>query len=435
MSLAVGAAAWLSPGEARAHGRFPQAGQVVIDPSDDQRIWVRTTYGIVTTDDGGGEWRWICPQSVGFDGDKEDPPLGFMGDGTALVGTFDGLSISHDGCDFAFDPLLEGRFAIDLVVEPSLTSAVALSSNGVAADTFEVKLFDTSDSGQTWTEIGAAPPTDFLGLTLGVAPTDPQRIYLTGRDGTAGVYSGVIMRSDDRGETWARLPVPGTDVGAALPYMGAVDPNDADRVYLGIIEEEMAEIVSFELLFSDDGGTSWVSIFERQEAVSGFALSPDGAKVAVGGLQARLWIASTADHAFSKVNEIHVRCLTWDPSGLYACADPFIDGYNLARSDDGGQTFTALSELSSPCGPPACGEGTSVGQECPARWPEERQELNAEDCEAGSGGGGAGGADAGAGPGGSDGGCGCTLAGGKQGRPSWLATLMMLSLAALRRRR
>ena len=73
-----------------AHGRFPQAGQVVVDPNDDDRIWVRTTYGIITTDDGAGEWRWICPEGVGFDGDQEDPPIGFMNDGSVIAGTFDG---------------------------------------------------------------------------------------------------------------------------------------------------------------------------------------------------------------------------------------------------------------------------------------------------------------------------------------------------------
>ncbi|HHH29863.1 MAG TPA: hypothetical protein ENK57_16165, partial [Polyangiaceae bacterium] len=248
-ALLVGVAAWVAAGgafvlgaaTASAHGRFPQAGQVVVDPNDEARIWVRTTYGLITTDDGGGRWRWICPEGVGFDGDKEDPPVGFMNDGSLLAGTFDGLSITKDGCDFVFPPLMEGRFVIDLAVEPSFTSAIALSSNGVAADTFEVRLYDTSDNGDSWTEIGTAPPSDFLALTLGVAPSDPQRVYLTGRDGTAGAYAGVLQRSDDRGESWTRLDVPGTAGGVALPYMGQVDPDDADRVYLGVVEQQMGE--------------------------------------------------------------------------------------------------------------------------------------------------------------------------------------------------
>ena len=440
-ALLVGVAAWVAAGgafvlgaaTASAHGRFPQAGQVVVDPNDEARIWVRTTYGLITTDDGGGRWRWICPEGVGFDGDKEDPPVGFMNDGSLLAGTFDGLSITKDGCDFVFPPLMEGRFVIDLAVEPSFTSAIALSSNGVAADTFEVRLYDTSDNGDSWTEIGTAPPSDFLALTLGVAPSDPQRVYLTGRDGTAGAYAGVLQRSDDRGESWTRLDVPGTAGGVALPYMGQVDPDDADRVYLGVVEQQMGEVVNFTLLVSEDGGASFTSIFERQEAMSGFSLSPDGSTIAVGGAEAGLWLASSDDYMFSKVNEIHVRCLTWVDSGLYACADQFIDGYNLARSDDGGQTFTPLSELSSPCGPPSeCGEGTSVGNECPSRWPEEKLELNAEDCDAGSGGAGAGGGGAGADDGG---GCSCRAVGYPSAPSPWLAALSLLGLVWRCRRR
>lgn len=436
LGLTASGAFLVAPAPASAHGRFPQAGQVVVDPNDDARIWVRTTYGIVTTDDGGGEWRWVCPEGVGFDGDKEDPSVGFMDDGAVIVGTFDGLSMSADRCDFSFPSVMEGRYVIDLAIEPSHTSAVALSSNGVAADTFEVKLFDTSDNGASWTEIGTAPPVDFLALTLGLAPSDPQRVYLTGRDGTAGAYAGVIQQSSDRGETWTRYVVPGTDGGVALPYMGQVDPNDADRVYVGVVEQQMGEIVHFELLVTEDGGQSFTSIFERPEAMSGFSLSPDGATIAIGGAEAGLWLASSDDYMFSKVNEIHVRCLTWVDSGIYACADQFIDGYNLARSDDGGQTFTPLSELGSPCGPPSqCADGTTVGEECPSRWPEEKLELNAEDCDAaGSGGGGGAGGGGGSGADGDGGGCGCRVVGPRDEGAAWLAALALLGLARIRRR-
>jgi photosystem II stability/assembly factor-like uncharacterized protein len=427
-----------APTPAWAHGRFPEAGQVVIDPSDDDRIWVRTTYGIITTDDGGGEWRWICPDGVGFEADKEDPPVAIMGDGTALVGTFDGLSVSADGCDFTFPSLLEGRYVIDLFPEAGYTSAVAVSSNGLAADTFEVKLFDTGDNGQTWTEIGTSPPNDFLALTLGLAPSDPQRLYLTGRDGTAGAYQGVLQRSEDRGETWARVTIPGTEGADALPYMGGVDPNDADRLYLAVIERDMGEVISFVLLFSDDGGDNWTSIFEREEQMAGFALSPDGQNVAVGGKEAGLFLASTEDHAFSKINEISVRCLTWVESGLYACADQFTDGYNVALSTDAGETFSGISQMGSPCGPPVCGETTSVGETCPGRWPEEKLELDAQDCDAGTGGAGTGGGGA-TNAGDDGGGCGCHAPGSSRpARARWWSLVglaLAVSARRLRRRR
>jgi photosystem II stability/assembly factor-like uncharacterized protein len=423
-------AALAAPTIAHAHGRFPQAGQVIVDPANDARIWVRTTYGIITTDDAGGLWSWVCPDGVGFDADKEDPPVGFMSDGTVIAGTFDGLSVSHDRCDFAFPAELKDRFVIDLVVEPSHVSAVALSSNGVSTDTFEVKLFDTSDNAASWTEIGTSPPSDFLALTLGVAPSDPQRVYVTGRDGMAGVYAGAMMRSDDRGQTWTRFSVPLTDTSAALPYMGAVDPNDADRVYLGVVEQDMGTVVAFALVVTEDGGSNWQTIFERSEAMSGFTLSPDGGTIAIGGAEAGLWMASADDYAFSKVNELHVRCLTWEPGALYACADQFIDGYNLGRSIDGGATFSELSQLSSPCGPPSCAADTTVGSECPARWPEERIELGAEDCDGGGGGGGGGSE-----PGGDGGGCGCSVPGTPQDAPRGAHILWALAALAWIERR
>ncbi|MEZ4440425.1 MAG: hypothetical protein R3B72_15115 [Polyangiaceae bacterium] len=428
----------LAPATAAAHGRFPQAGQIVVDPSDDGRVWVRTTYGIVTTDDHGGEWRWICPEGVGFDGDKEDPPLVLTRSGAALVGTFDGLSRAADRCDFTLaGGALEGRYVIDLLAEPSADDhAIALTSNGLANDVFEVHLWGTSDEGATFSEVGTSPPQDFLALTLGLAKSDVDRIYVSGRDGTAGVYAGALMRSDDRGQTWTRYAVPGTDGAAALPYLGGVDPDDPDRLYVATIQEELGETVAFELLVSEDGGATFTTIFQRSEAMSGFALSPDGATIAVGGPQAGLWLASRSDYAFAKVNEVHIRCLTWTAQGLYACTDQFVDGYNVGVSTDEGQTFAALSQLSSPCGPPStCAKDSSVGKTCPAAWPQERAELMATDCDA-AGGGGAGEGGGGAGGEGTSGGCGCRLAAPREGTPAWLSALGLLAaLPVLRRRR
>ncbi len=425
---------------ASAHGRFPQAGSIVIDPSDAGRIWVRTTYGVVTTDDGGGAWRWLCPEGLGFNADNEDPAVVIMADGTAVLGTFDGLSISADRCDFAYaGGALADRFFIDVIPEPGFERALALSSNGIGADTFEVHLWHSDDNAHSWQEIGSAPPPDFLGLSLAVAPSDTDRLYITGRDGAAGDYAGALYRSDDRGQSWTRFDVTGTEDGSALPYVGAVAPDDPDTLYLGIFREEMGAIVYFALVVTRDGGTSWETLFERDDEVTAFAMSPDGSRIAVGGANEGVWVASTSDHVFDQVHPLHARCLTWHETGLYACSDQFADGYNVAVSRDGGATFEPLSQQSSPCGPPeACGQGSSVGDECPARWPTEQVELGApESCSAGGGGSGGSGGHPAEGGSPSSGSCGCEVLPSPDERhdpaPWWLA-IAGLGAAALRRR-
>jgi hypothetical protein len=347
-----------------AHGRFPAAGQVAVDPGDPARIWVRSTYGILVSTDAGVSWAWMCPEAVGFNADREDPALVLTADGSAVVGTFEALTVSHDGCDFV--PVggeLGERFFVDVQPEANPASVVTLSSNGIGADTFEVNLWSSDNNGTSWAHLGASPPADFLALTLGVAPSDPTRLYLSGRDGMMGAYTASVQRSDDRGASWMRIELPDATSpdGAIVSYLGAVDAQNADKLYVGVVSTDADGVVTrFVILASDDGGQAWQNVYERPHALSGMALSPDGASVAIGSDADGLWIAPASTLMFTKVSDLHVRCLTWVESGLYACADEF--------------------KVDSPCGPVDCPVETSAGRECPARWPSEQAELGAEDC-------------------------------------------------------
>jgi photosystem II stability/assembly factor-like uncharacterized protein len=376
--------AMLAAAPAWAHGRFPAAGQVAVDPGDPAEIWVRSTYGILISTDAGVNWAWMCPEAVGFNADREDPALVLTADGSAVVGTFAALTVSHDSCDFV--PVageLGERFFVDVQPEANPASVVALSSNGIGADTFEVNLWSSGDNAVTWEHLGASPAPDFLALTLGVALSDPNRLYLSGRDGVVGAYTASLQRSDDRGASWMRVELPdGTSTdGSVVSYLGAVDAQNADKLYVGVVSTDADGVVTrFVILASDDGGEAWQNVYERPHALSGMALSPDGASVAIGSDADGLWIAPASTLMFTKVSDLHIRCLTWVESGLYACADEFKDGFTLGRSDDGGMSFVPLMHLDSPCGPVDCPVETSAGRECPARWPSEQAELGAEDC-------------------------------------------------------
>ena len=61
------------------------------------------------------------------------------------------------------------------------------------------------------------------------------------------------------------------------------------------------------LVVSGDAGLTWKTAFEGTGALLGFALSPDGATVAVGGDKDGLWTAPKDTLAFTKVSELEVR--------------------------------------------------------------------------------------------------------------------------------
>jgi len=411
---------------AQANGRFPAAGQVVVDPGDAGHVVLRTTYGILQTADAGKTWQWICEQPVGYGG-IEDPAIAVTADGTLLAGIFAGLSASHDrGCSWGFaGGPLDQQYTIDIAVErQSASRAVAVTSTGRPEATAVVA--ETLDNGQTWTQAGAALPLDFHALTLEVAASRPQRIYVSGVAGAS--HDAFIERTDDRGKTWTELPF---DLGRGDGlYIGAIDPADPDRVYARVDAGE-----DDELLASDDGAATWAHVLKGTGEMLGFALSPDGTKIAAGGPKMGLYVAGTGDLEFKQVSTLRVKCLKWHDSGLYACADEFQDGFTLGLSQDDGATFHAVYHLPD-LSPLECAPGTATAMACPAAWPGVASVLGVKDAwaDAGSPEAPPGGDAPPAAPLKSESGCGVRPTPGGE-REGALSALLALGISTLRRRR
>ncbi len=306
-------------------------------------------------------------------------------------------------------------------------------SNGVGQDDAGAELFltqvwQTADSGHTWAQSGVNLPPQFLGLTVDTAPSNPQRLYVSGQGG-APDYPGVIQRSDDRGATWQELPIPGAD-STHLPYIGAVDPSDPDIVYVRLDSDP-----SDTLLVSRDGGMTWSTVYKAMGKLYSFAVSPDGSTVATGGDMDGVVTAPSSTLAFTQASTVGALCLTWAASGLYACADEFVDKFTAGVSVDQGKTFTPIMHLDDLCGPLTCGADTPVTQQCPALWDPLAASIYAT----------CGGPDAGAGTGGSSTGggtgatksCSCAVPGGAAGGTAAgvLALAGILTAVTRRRRR
>ncbi|MFL5610901.1 MAG: WD40/YVTN/BNR-like repeat-containing protein, partial [Gemmatimonadaceae bacterium] len=92
-------------------------------------------------------------------------------------------------------------------------------------------LFKSVDGGSTWRQIGTGFPTAAQGLgRIGftIAPTNPRRMYATVDAPTLGG----VYRSDDAGETWRRTNSEVRVWGRASDFAELkVDPRNADVVY------------------------------------------------------------------------------------------------------------------------------------------------------------------------------------------------------------
>ncbi|NIB38293.1 glycosyl hydrolase [Pseudomaricurvus alkylphenolicus] len=112
----------------------------------------------------------------------------------------------------------------------------------------------SNDAGSKWVQCD----TPFKGETVwkvAVDPKDADRIFV----GTGAPSRAVLWRTEDRGETWFRAPVeiPEFCAGVNRPRLLAFsyDPTDRNKLWFGLEEGG--------LFYSDNGGDNWERVDSR----------------------------------------------------------------------------------------------------------------------------------------------------------------------------
>ena len=184
-----------------------QIPAIIVDPRDPNRVFVaalghpygpNAERGIFRTTDGGATWTKVL----------------YKDENTGAI-------------DLAFDPTNPR-----IVYAALWQSREAPWENGALSGP-ATGLFKSTDGGDTWNQLTGGLPTFAEGLGrigIGVAPSDPNRIYLLVQ---ANQATGGLYRSDDAGANWRRVNHENRIYGRGDDFAGIrVDPKNRDVVYV-----------------------------------------------------------------------------------------------------------------------------------------------------------------------------------------------------------
>ena len=362
---------------ALGNGRPPQTVGVFVQSGNDQTVLVSTTFGLLISRDGGTSFQWVCEDAVGYGG-VFDPDFAIASDGTIFAATDKALRISRDdGCTWSpATGALGDNWVDDIEIGPAGAIWAITATTAAANDVYR-----STDNGLTFDPRNMRNDTAFW-KSIRIAPSDGQRVYLTGYELVEGTTDGgltrpspLLFRSIDGGDSWTPLDYEGIEL-ADLPLFKllAVDPDDPGVVFGRSVN---ANGLQGDILYrSGDAGDTWTEVLRTETSIRAFVLRKNGQVIAGttnnGASDDRVFVSSDGIAPFAKAtSQLQMACITELSTGdLLACgANWEPDFLALGRSSDGNE-WTKLVRFSEIQSAYQCPAETIQAEVCEAiQWP------------------------------------------------------------------
>jgi len=369
---------------AHANGRAPQSVKVVFRPGATNDLLLGVTFGLMVSHDNAATWRWICESAVGFQG-TFDPDYEISASGAIWATTYDGLRVTRDGgCDWQSPPAPLGAWAVTEVTIAPDGAIYAGAADPVLGST----IFKSTDDGASFQATGDLNQVFDWFDTIEVAPSDPQRVYMTGYRLEAGLpRKKLLFRSMNGGGAWESLPTTaflGTDLSDV--QVVAVDPHDPEEVYVKVTftGAGLAEAIYRTTTWSRPlamGGPTWTKVLDLAAFINAVVVRDNG-EVWVTTTTAGTHRSTDNGLTFSPVPGLTYEgsCLVERPGDhtLWMCANHLPpDLMALGSSPDGAAgTWTVKLQYSEMKGPVSCPAGNNQHDDCEVNlWCGTREQF------------------------------------------------------------
>ncbi|HEY4177465.1 MAG TPA: hypothetical protein VGM90_11550 [Kofleriaceae bacterium] len=374
----VAAAVLATAAPAFGNGRPSETISINFRRGHDADVACGMTFGFVVTHDNGATWRWMCEDALHYNG-LFDPTYAYTEPGSIFATTFNGALVNRDGCTFDATAFGENAAVTTLAQGPDGAVYMGLDRTATTTVPADPKLYVSTDDGATF-PISANPgqPSDWW-ESIRVAPSDPQRVYVSGFRVLPMQGRGhLLFRSDDGGHSYQPMGQTGlvatTNTTMQLVGVSATNP-DVLYLHLDLIDPTNPDKTDDAIAKSTDGGATWTKILEKNATIYFLAR-------ANGDLVASTQLAgSSVSHDGGAtwqdlVNPPHINCLSENDAGeVWACTANYhveptpmqveipSDGYGIMKSTDLA-TWTPVLHFQDILGPVDCPVGTVQRDSC-----------------------------------------------------------------------
>lgn len=377
------------PRGASANGRPAATVSISFRQGQENEVLVGLTFGIVVSHDGGKTWAWMCENVVPYTG-AYDPRFAFTSSGAIFATTVDGLRVTRDSCTFG------GTSAGTTVVPTNAlgsdhsfyyAAAQAAFTDSTHTIPADFSIYKSTDDGMTFPLAAKGTPTATVNWwqSLAVAPSNPQRLYLSGYaympgpGGIGTVLQPLLFRSDNSGLAWTPLPTTDfTVMSKSVIEIAGITKDNPDHLYARV---KFYDNTNRDAIYrSADAGLTWKQINAKDTSIGAFVVraglnSQSKHDLIVGTQELGSEISHDDGDTWTPLpNAPHMNCLVENTAGeLWACTQNY--GVSTVPSDNAGimktidlVNWTKVLRYQDLTEAVTCAAGTVQKDTCAAMW-------------------------------------------------------------------